>query len=96
LDDWVSQTTHWHHSKISEQHPSYKANGKAYHQEAKTSPFALVQQHPGSFEITSIAHQQKRCQANVNDLKFTVHPLPSAKVGQGKRIYQDIHEGEEK
>ena len=74
---------------------SYKINSKSYTQEAKTSPFSLVQQQPGLFTITSIAHQQKMCKAAVTDLRFNVHSLPSAQVGHGKRIIQDIHEGDQ-
>jgi nucleoporin POM152 len=33
------------------------------------------------------------CKAAVTDLKFAVHALPSAQVGNGKRIQQDILEG---
>ncbi|KAG6893764.1 hypothetical protein C0993_000344, partial [Termitomyces sp. T159_Od127] len=73
----------------------YRINGKAYSHEAKVSPFSLVQQQPGEFTVTSIAHQQKLCKATVADIHFTVHPLPSAQVGHGKRIYQDIHEGDQ-
>ncbi|GLB35866.1 putative nucleoporin pom152 [Lyophyllum shimeji] len=73
----------------------YRINGKSYTHEAKVSPFALLQQQSGEFTITSIAHQQKLCKATVADLHFTVHPLPSAQVGHGKRIYQDIHEGDQ-
>lgn len=68
-------------------------NGKAYTQEAKQSPFAFAQQQPGEFKITSIAQQQKMCKSVVTDLSYTVHPLPAAQVGQGNRIFQDIHEG---
>lgn len=68
-------------------------NGKAHTQEAKQSPFAFAQQQPGEFKITSIAQQQKMCKSVVTDLSYTVHPLPSAQVGQGNRIFQDIHEG---
>ncbi|OAX42996.1 hypothetical protein K503DRAFT_241063 [Rhizopogon vinicolor AM-OR11-026] len=73
----------------------YRINGKSYTQEAKTSPFSLVQQQAGEFTITSVSQQQKLCKATVTDLRFTVHPLPSAQVGHGKRIYQDIHEGDQ-
>ncbi|KAG1754906.1 uncharacterized protein EDB91DRAFT_259356 [Suillus paluster] len=73
----------------------YRINGKSYTQEAKTSPFSLVQQQAGEFTITSVSQQQKLCQATVTDLQFTVHPLPSAQVARGKRIYQDIHEGDQ-
>ena len=72
----------------------YKVNGKTYTKEVKTSPFSLVQQTAGDFAVNSIAHQQQMCKASVTDLKFTVHPLPSAQVGHGKKIYQDIHEGQ--
>ncbi|KAG5650743.1 hypothetical protein H0H81_011187 [Sphagnurus paluster] len=73
----------------------YRINGKSYTHEAKVSPFSLIQQQPGEFTITSIAHQQKLCKAVVADLHFSVHPLPSAQVGHGKRIFQDIHEGDQ-
>ena len=71
----------------------YRVNGKAHTQEAKQSPFAFAQQQPGEFKITSIAQQQKMCKSVVTDLSYTVHPLPAAQVGQGNRIFQDIHEG---
>ncbi|KDR85486.1 hypothetical protein GALMADRAFT_84345 [Galerina marginata CBS 339.88] len=74
---------------------AYKTNGKSYTQEAKTSPFSLLQQQPGLFTVTSIAHQQKMCKAAVTDLRFKVHDLPSAQVGHGKKIFQDIHEGDQ-
>ncbi|KAI0278168.1 hypothetical protein BGY98DRAFT_975678 [Russula aff. rugulosa BPL654] len=73
----------------------YRVNGKAYTQEAKQSPFAFSQQQPGEFKITSIAQQQKMCKSVVADLSYTVHPLPTAQVGQGNRIFQDIHEGDQ-
>ena len=72
----------------------YRVNGKAYTQEAKQSPFAFAQQQPGEFRITSIAQQQKMCKSVVTDLSYAVHPLPTAQVGQGNRVFQDIHEGE--
>jgi nucleoporin POM152 len=72
---------------------SYDINGKSYSQEAKVSPFSVAQQQPGLFTVTSIAHQQKMCKAAVTDLRFKVHDLPSAQVGHGKKILQDIHEG---
>ncbi|KAF7320467.1 hypothetical protein MKEN_00831600 [Mycena kentingensis (nom. inval.)] len=72
----------------------YAINGKTYTAEAKTSPFSLVQQQEGEFAITSIRHQQK-CKAGITDLRTTVYPLPSAQVGNGKRVYQDIHEGDQ-
>jgi len=43
--------------------------------------------------ITSVAHQQTMCKTAVTDLRYTVYPLPSAQVGHGKRVLQDIHEG---
>ncbi|KAI0964418.1 hypothetical protein AcW1_001243 [Taiwanofungus camphoratus] len=73
----------------------YRVNGKSLIQDAKISPFSIVQQQSGEFAITSIAHQQKLCKTAVTDLRYTVHPLPSARVGHGKRIVQDIHEGDQ-
>lgn len=73
----------------------YRIDNRAYSQEVKTSPFSLLQSQPGELVITSIAHQQKMCKATVTDIRYTVHSLPSAKVGHGKRIIQDIHEGDQ-
>ncbi|KAH9835872.1 uncharacterized protein C8Q71DRAFT_100734 [Rhodofomes roseus] len=73
----------------------YRINGKSYTQEAKISPFSIAQQQPGEFTLTSIAHQQKMCKTAVTDLRYTVHPLPAARVGHGRRIVQDIHEGDQ-
>lgn len=73
----------------------YRVNGKLHTQEARVSPFSIIQQQPGEFAVTSIAHQQKLCKTAVTDLRYTVHPLPSAQVGHGKRIVQDIHEGDQ-
>ncbi|KAF9225491.1 hypothetical protein BS17DRAFT_801515 [Gyrodon lividus] len=73
----------------------YRINGKSYMQEAKTSPWSIVQQRSGEFTVTSIAHQQKMCKAAITNLHMNIHPLPSAQVGHGKRIYQDIHEGDQ-
>jgi nucleoporin POM152 len=72
---------------------SYRINDKPYTQEAKVSQFSLLQEQPGEFTITSIAHRQKMCKAAVSDLRFVVHPLPSARVADGQKIVQDIHEG---
>lgn len=41
----------------------YTVNGKAHTQAVRTSPFSVVQQQPGLFAVTSIAHQQKMCKA---------------------------------
>lgn len=71
----------------------YSIGGKLHTQEARVSPFSIIQQQPGEFAVTSIAHQQKMCKTAVTDLRYTVHPLPAAQVGHGKRIVQDIHEG---
>ncbi|KAI0347722.1 hypothetical protein BDW22DRAFT_1384582 [Trametopsis cervina] len=73
----------------------YRINGKSHTQEAKVSPFSIIQQQAGDFAVTSIAHQQKMCKTAVTDLRYLVHPLPSAQVGHGKRVVQDIHEGDQ-
>lgn len=73
----------------------YRMNARSAVQEVQTSPFSIVQKQPGEFVITSIAHQHKMCKTAVTDLQYTVHPLPSAQVGHGKRIIQDIHEGDQ-
>ncbi|KAG2155546.1 hypothetical protein DEU56DRAFT_767978 [Suillus clintonianus] len=73
----------------------YRINGKSYTQESKKSPFSLMHQQAGEFTVTSVSQQQKLCKATVTDLQFSVHPLPAAQVGHGKRIFQDIHEGDQ-
>ncbi|TFK36998.1 hypothetical protein BDQ12DRAFT_234110 [Crucibulum laeve] len=73
----------------------YRVNGRSHIEEARVSPFSILQQQAGKFTVTSIAHQQKMCKAVVADLNFEVHDLPSAQVGRGKRIFQDIHEGDQ-
>ncbi|KAI0068080.1 hypothetical protein BV25DRAFT_515842 [Artomyces pyxidatus] len=73
----------------------YRVNSKNYFPEVKQSPFSLVLQQPGEFRVTSISHQQKMCKAMIADLAYTIHSLPSAQVGHGKRIFQDIHEGDQ-
>ncbi|KAF8560070.1 hypothetical protein OG21DRAFT_1502415 [Imleria badia] len=73
----------------------YRINGKSYTQEAKTSPWSIIQQQSGEFTVSSVAHQQKMCKAAVANVRMNIHPLPSAQVGHGKRIYQDIHEGDQ-
>ncbi|KAI0756262.1 hypothetical protein C8Q80DRAFT_1092612 [Daedaleopsis nitida] len=73
----------------------YRANGRAHTQEAQLSPWSAPQHAPGEFAITSVAHQHKMCTTAVTDLRYTVHALPAAQVGHGKRIVQDIHEGDQ-
>ncbi|KIK30206.1 hypothetical protein PISMIDRAFT_26692 [Pisolithus microcarpus 441] len=73
----------------------YRINGKSYTRDAKASPFSILQQQSGDFTISSIAHQHKMCKAAITNLQMTIHPLPSALVGHGRRIYQDIHEGDQ-
>jgi nucleoporin POM152 len=71
----------------------YSVNGKTHTKQSNQSPFTLVQQQSGEFAIHSIAHQQKMCTTTIPDLRWVVHPLPSATVGHGKKIIQDIYEG---
>ena len=76
---------------------TYRAGGGArtHTAEAALSPWSVPQHAPGEFAITSVAHQQKMCKTAVTDLRYTVHALPAAQVGHGKRIVQDIHEGDQ-
>ncbi|KAI0308121.1 hypothetical protein B0F90DRAFT_1807411 [Multifurca ochricompacta] len=91
----VGEVAHFQLEGIPPWTIGYHVNGKAYSQEAKQSPFALAQRQPGEFKITSIAQQQKMCKSAVTDLTYAVHPLPTAQVGHGNRIFQDIHEGDQ-
>ncbi|KAA1467945.1 hypothetical protein DENSPDRAFT_877716 [Dentipellis sp. KUC8613] len=91
----VGDTTQFQLQGIPPWKVGYEVNGKPNFQEVKSSPFAIVQHQRGEFKVTSVAHQQAMCKSSVTDLRYTVHPLPSAQVGQGKRIIQDIHEGDQ-
>ena len=93
MDYRVCSVFFWFIDDTQKAFDRYRVNGKPFTRETNVSPFSIQQQQPGEFVITSIAHQQKMCKAAVADLHFNVHPLPSAKVGHGKRIFQDIHEG---
>ncbi|KAL1951146.1 hypothetical protein VTO73DRAFT_295 [Trametes versicolor] len=73
----------------------YRINGKLHTQEAKISPWSVGAAQAGELAITSVAHQQKMCKTAVPDLRYAVHALPAAQVGHGKRIVQDIHEGDQ-
>ncbi|KAI0652414.1 hypothetical protein C8Q79DRAFT_98543 [Trametes meyenii] len=73
----------------------YRVNGKTHTQEAKLSPWSVAAAHAGELAVTSVAHQQKMCKTAVPDLRYTVHALPAAQVGHGRRIVQDIHEGDQ-
>lgn len=71
---------------------SYRVNGIPYNKEFKVSPFTVHHDRPGEFSITSITHQRLRKAINP-PLRYAVHALPSALIGHGKVIYQDINEG---
>ncbi|KIJ53452.1 hypothetical protein M422DRAFT_241697 [Sphaerobolus stellatus SS14] len=73
----------------------YRFDGKLTSAQAPTSPFRRVADRPGVFSIESIAHEQDRCQNTVADLSFKIHNIPSAKVSHGKRVIQDIREGDQ-
>jgi nucleoporin POM152 len=94
MDHWVRFGVQFSKHSLIFSH-RYTINGKARTQDVKQSPFIQSLQTAGEFKITSIAHQQKMCKTSVADLRYTVHELPSARVGQGKRIIQDIHEGDQ-
>ena len=74
---------------------TYRAAGRAHTAEAALSPWSVPQAAPGEFAITSVAHRHRMCRTAVADLRYTVHALPSAQVGHGRRIVQDIHEGDQ-
>ncbi|PFH49818.1 hypothetical protein AMATHDRAFT_146737 [Amanita thiersii Skay4041] len=95
LDYCVGEITQFQLEGIPPWTISYTINDKPYTQHVSVSPFSLLQQQSGEFAITAIAHQQKLCKASVTDVKLHIHPLPSAQVGHGKRVYQDIHEGDQ-
>lgn len=73
----------------------YKVNGKSSVKEVKSPRFSYLHQQPGEFIVTSIAHQHKMCKAAVTDLRYVVHSLPSAQVGDGSDRTEDLHEGEQ-
>ncbi|KAI6027286.1 hypothetical protein BKA83DRAFT_4048958, partial [Pisolithus microcarpus] len=46
----------------------YHINGKCYTQDAKASPFSILQWQSGNFMISSSAHQHKMCKAAITNL----------------------------
>ncbi|KAF8527547.1 hypothetical protein BU17DRAFT_73948 [Hysterangium stoloniferum] len=73
----------------------YRFDGKLTSALAPTSPFRRVADRAGVFSIISVAHEQDMCQNTVTDLSFRIHNIPSAKVSHGKKIVQDIREGDQ-
>ncbi|KAH9920261.1 uncharacterized protein BXZ73DRAFT_91987 [Epithele typhae] len=72
-----------------------RVNGRVQTADAPRSPWSAALTTPGEFAVTSVAHRTKRCRTAVADLRYQVHALPAAQVGHGKRIVQDIHEGDQ-
>ncbi|KZV93718.1 hypothetical protein EXIGLDRAFT_767824 [Exidia glandulosa HHB12029] len=61
----------------------------------KTAQFRRVAGSSGVFSVVSIAHQRNMCQTPVNDLHVKIHEIPSAQVSHGKKVIEDIREGEQ-
>ncbi|KAG8930377.1 hypothetical protein FRC02_004294 [Tulasnella sp. 418] len=73
----------------------YTFNNRITDAKSKSPKFSRVAEEPGVFKILSIAHQQNQCQTVVRDVEMTVKPIPSARVSNGKRVIQDIREGDQ-
>ena len=71
----------------------YLSDRKTFEQTTKQSPFALAQQRPGNFSITSISHSNNMCKTSIDTIHFQVHPLPSAQVAHGRDHFENIQEG---
>jgi len=74
---------------------NYRFNGKLTSATSKQSQFSRVAGAPGEFSIVSLAHQQNFCQTAVNDVNMNIHPLPSAQVSNGRKIIENIREGDQ-
>lgn len=73
----------------------YKFKERTTTATVKTSQFRRVAGSPGVFSVVSIAHQRNMCQTPVNDLQMRIHDIPSAQVSHGKKVIEDIREGEQ-
>ncbi|KAF8514743.1 hypothetical protein JB92DRAFT_3082946 [Gautieria morchelliformis] len=73
----------------------YRFDGKLTSAHVQTSPFRRVADRAGEFSVVSIAHEQDMCQTTVSDLSFRIHNIPSAKVSHGKKLIQNIREGDQ-
>lgn len=74
----------------------YDFEGKQSHASARTSTFARVAEKPGKLQIKRIAHQQNKCQNNVEDqagMTKIIHALPRVHVKEGKHYVEDLREG---
>jgi nucleoporin POM152 len=57
--------------------------------------FSRLARAPGVFRVLSVAHERDQCRSTVDDIVKTVHALPTARVGKGRRSVESIHEGEQ-
>ncbi|GJJ13358.1 hypothetical protein Clacol_007610 [Clathrus columnatus] len=73
----------------------YNFNEKLTTVQAFNSPFRRVADRPGVFSVVSIAHEHDLCQNTVTGMDFRIHNIPSAKVSHGRKVIQDIREGEQ-
>jgi hypothetical protein len=53
--------------------------------------FNRLADYAGTFTIHSLAHQSNKCYTSVDNIKYTIRALPSARVSEGTRR---IREGE--
>ncbi|TFK71015.1 hypothetical protein BDN72DRAFT_895988 [Pluteus cervinus] len=70
----------------------YNLHGRNFQKEVYKSPFSLFLEGEGQLVITSITHRGVR---KPLALRYTIHPLPSARIARGKAIDQAVAEGDQ-
>ncbi|PVU94529.1 hypothetical protein BB559_002969 [Furculomyces boomerangus] len=74
----------------------YTYNDRVHKNELTKPVFRKRMTSPGNFSINRVCHQiANTCCANINNLNYVVHPLPSVKVGGGQSVQQSIRQGEQ-
>lgn len=76
----------------------YDFEGVTSQAAVRSSTFARIAERPGKLTVKKVAHQQNKCENNVQHqtgMTKTIHALPSVYVKEGKHYIEDLREGNE-
>ncbi|KAJ9091459.1 hypothetical protein QFC19_009102 [Naganishia cerealis] len=73
-------------------HVAYKFNKKTHDVVVNTPQFYRLAERAGELEIKSVSNKNNKCSTSVEDIRRKIHPLPKAKIEEGKPW---LHEGDE-
>ena len=65
--------------------PSYMFNDETLTGTANLPYFNRVADYAGTFAIHSLSHQSNKCYTVVDNIKYTIRNIPSARVSEGTR-----------